>query len=65
MTAKKKVKKKVIKSLSNNSIRKKDCAACRGRHRAHTCGKQKATVARPFVKGCPACAGQHRAHTCG
>ena len=39
------------------------CAACRGRHRKHTCGRV-ALVQAPKA-GCPACRGRHRAHTCG
>jgi hypothetical protein len=38
------------------------CAACRGRHVRHTCGKVAAK--RPGA-ACPACRGRHVRHTCG
>ena len=53
--------KKTIKALNTSSS---DCAACRGRHRAHVCGKQIEKAPVKKVKGCLACAGRHRAHTC-
>ena len=40
------------------------CAACRGRHRPHTCGKVFPTQSIKKA-GCAACRGRHRAHTCG
>ena len=42
---------------------KSSCAACRGRHRKHTCGK--VVLVQAPKAGCPACRGRHRAHTCG
>ena len=40
------------------------CAACRGRHRPHTCGKTTAPNRPSLHNGCLACAGRHRPHTC-
>ena len=47
-----------------------DCAACRGKHTRHVCGRvhvRRGPKAKPVVKhaDCDACQGRHTKHTCG
>ena len=46
-----------------------DCAACRGKHSRHVCGKIHVKIRRPNPKikyeACDACRGRHTAHVCG